>query len=149
MADIIISDELLETAEPFAQERTYTHMYKLNANTIAKVGDSVKIEHADVMRFVRENTSVPVPMVYQAQLDEESGRGSIVMELIHGVPLDEVWGDLGSDQKEHIIHQLRSYMEELHSLRSTTVGSLGKGRCTDFFFDSENNDLAGPFSSTA
>lgn len=61
-----------------------SHIYRINPTTVVKTSDGVRMTEAASMRFVRENTSIPVPKVFDAFIEEESKRVCIVLEYIDG-----------------------------------------------------------------
>lgn len=99
------------------------------------------------MRFVRSKTSIPVPKVIDAFIQEESKHVYIVMEYIDGRPLNEVWDTYSNMQKEHVVSQLKRSMKELRQIKGTVIGSVDGTYCADQFFDGEDKASYGPFKS--
>lgn len=83
----IISQEELDDAEDYGP---FIPVYKVDPKTIVKTGSCVRKSEAETMRFVRNRTTIPVPEVHNAYMDEKS-RGCIVMEFIPGDNLDKAW----------------------------------------------------------
>ena len=87
---------------------------------------------AFTMRLIRRETTIPVPEVYafDASLDNELGCPFILMELIHGKPLQDVWFDPSISQalREQIrirsLHGIAEAMVQLNTLTFTQGGSL-------------------------
>lgn len=100
------------------------------------------------MRFVRENTAIPVPEVFDAFVEEASNHVCIVMEYMDGRPLDGVWDSYSEAQKERVVAQLKKYMAELRRIHGTFIGSIDGTYCEDQFF-SEDPTSYGPFDSEA
>jgi hypothetical protein len=46
---------------------------KVDANTVVKTGDSVRLAEAAAMKLVRERTTIPLPKVYNAYTDSTTG----------------------------------------------------------------------------
>ncbi|KAI6988861.1 hypothetical protein KC360_g7126 [Hortaea werneckii] len=67
------------------------------------------------MEFVSNNTSIPVPKVYQAF--ERKGRVYIVMEKIKAANVGNMWSSLSQASRERIFQQLRPMIEELRTLQ--------------------------------
>ena len=63
----------------------------------------MRFAEAEAMRLVREKTTIPVPKIYNAYTDSDSGHVRIVMEFIEGDCLADVWGKLDDSQKEEVI----------------------------------------------
>ncbi|TID19412.1 kinase-like protein [Venturia nashicola] len=76
---------------------------------------------ASTMRFVEDNTSIPVPKVYCSFV--HNGRTYIVMERIQGEMLARVWKSRSTESQTKILEQLKKFTQELRSLAQLdTVG---------------------------
>ncbi|OTA68434.1 kinase-like protein [Hypoxylon sp. EC38] len=139
----VISQSELEKAERFGE---FTPVYKLDSKTVVKSSKITRLAEAETMRFVRKHTSIPVPEVYNAYKDEESGHTRIIMEFIEGVELEEAWDKYSDAEKEHVINQLRGYMKELRELKGSFIGAIDGSWCDDHYFDVERGGF-GPFKS--
>ncbi|RMY86647.1 hypothetical protein D0861_05787 [Hortaea werneckii] len=73
------------------------------------------LSEAHAMEFVSNNTSIPVPKVYQAF--ERKGRVYIVMEKIKAANVGNMWSSLSQASRERIFQQLRPMIEELRTLQ--------------------------------
>lgn len=124
----------------------FVPVYKLDSRTIVKSGRSVRLSEAESMRFVSERTTIPIPQVYEAYTDEQSGMARIVMEYIPGDNLDQVWDTYDDAQKESVISQLRGYMDQLRRIKGTFIGSVDHSWCNDPYFDGDPGAY-GPFAS--
>ncbi|CAA7266305.1 unnamed protein product [Cyclocybe aegerita] len=67
------------------------------------------------MRFVAENTSIPVPKVLKAWSTD--GITFIVMDFIGGHDLWYCWSTLSIQAKERVFAQLKQYIGELRSIK--------------------------------
>ncbi len=141
----IVSQEELKKAKRFGQ---LVPVYKIDPKTIVKSGQSVRMSEAETMKFVRDRTSIPVPQVYNAYTDEQSGHVRIVMEFIEGDNLDTVWDTYTDVEKESIISQLHGYMDELRQIKGSYVGSVDGSWCNDHYFDNDRGGY-GPFANEA
>lgn len=72
---------------------------------------------AQCLAHIRQHTNIPVPKVYAAF--ENNGCFFLVTEWVDGKRMTE----LPDSQKELVKHDLLNYIAELHSLRSTRLGS--------------------------
>lgn len=72
------------------------------------------------MKFVAENTSIPVPKVYAAFIHKS--RVYIAMERLQGDDLPTAWKYLSKESREKVIRQLKTMFEELRALRPDTMG---------------------------
>ncbi|KAI1101439.1 phosphotransferase enzyme family protein [Jackrogersella minutella] len=107
-------------------------VYRLTDNrTIAKSGQTTRLASAEAMKFVREHTQIPVPQVYNAYVDKESGRVRIVMEYIEGERLDHAWEKLTSEGKESVIGQLRDHFTEPRKITGSFIGHVDGPSCED------------------
>ena len=88
---------------------------------------------AETMRFVAQNTSIPIPKMIDhwpmshgtegiaMEYMQERPLKGIVMEYIQGRPLATVWPSLNDDQKSHLVEQLQGYISELPSQKICRV----------------------------
>ncbi|PLB44965.1 hypothetical protein P170DRAFT_270844 [Aspergillus steynii IBT 23096] len=120
-------------------------LLELDAATILKVGETVRMGEAEAMILVRNQTSVPVPRVFNAYVIAEIG--FIVMEKIHG---DELAETLPRAVKKALARELRGYIQQWRQLRGSFFGSVDGGPCQDVIFKHpwENREYDyGPFAS--
>ena len=82
------------------------HVFREDNTTVVKLCDPSRLAEAEAMRFIRSKTSIPVPEVYNAYVDETIGRGVIVMEYIEGEVLRDVIKDMDDTQRQKIISEL-------------------------------------------
>lgn len=127
---------------------TFVQVYRLGDDKVAKVCDPPQLSEAEAMRYVRHNTSLPVPKIYDAYLDESSGCGIIVMEYVKGDVLRDVWGHLTGEQQSTILRQLEGYLTELRSVQGLFIGPVDGSSCYDPIFSEESGEF-GPFKSEA
>ncbi|KAI1735730.1 kinase-like domain-containing protein [Xylaria scruposa] len=101
----------------------------LHSNKITKyttnpdgMGATDHPNEAIVLRFVKANTTIPVPEVLSTDWDR------ITMEYIEGNTLQQAWPVLTPDQRLDILDQLRGYIAQLRALKGTQLGRLdGQG----------------------
>ncbi|KAL1385432.1 kinase-like domain-containing protein [Phyllosticta capitalensis] len=138
------------TAKTIATFEDFTStpgLYKIDARTVIKTGVATGMAEAAALRFVRENTSVPVPQVYDAYMREDDPEcGAIVMEFIKGDTLNNVWAELDQSQKDSIKAQLKDYVGQLRAIKSDFIGAVDGGPCHDQIF-SDDIGAYGPFKS--
>jgi hypothetical protein len=101
-----------------------------HGDIIIKSGPGTNLYEAEVLQFIKENTSVPVPQVFEVH-KVGSQALSISMEFIEGEKLDVVWNTLSKEQKLDIANQLRGILVELRSLKGQYIGSLNRGKAFD------------------
>ena len=110
-------------------------------------GSSLPTFEVPNIQFVREQTSIPVPIVIESW--EEGERTLILMRRIPGEPLSKVWSKLSTDEKERIAKQTAEYLQQLRNLQSDKIQSLG-GRPVfpNFLFKNKDSKLPhGPLAS--
>jgi tRNA A-37 threonylcarbamoyl transferase component Bud32 len=145
MARTITFGDLAKVAR-LAPDRA-PHVYKLNDTTVVKVRDGARLSEAATMDFVRHKTSIPIPKVYAAYVDEnDSTKSLLIMEYIKGEVLCDVWNSIPPAQKEEIILQLRGYLEELRAVKGTVIGRVNGGLCEDQLFESSLKTY-GPYAT--
>ncbi|KAK0938548.1 hypothetical protein LTR29_009862 [Friedmanniomyces endolithicus] len=104
--------------------------HPISKTRIVKTGRRVHLTEAATMKFIAENTSIPIPKVYC------SDRAFILMERIHGEEIPTAWKRLQEPGRRKIYGQLRAILQELRSLKpppgtgieSCTGGSLYDSR---------------------
>ncbi|OAX77473.1 hypothetical protein ACJ72_08229 [Emergomyces africanus] len=124
----------------------FVHIYRFEERKIAKLCMPAQVTQAETMQFVRKNTSLPVPEVYDAYVDESSNRGIIVMEYVEGNILRDVWDDLTGEQQSSIANQLKAYIRELQSLKGIFIGPVDGSPCYDPTF-CVGEESFGPFAT--
>jgi aminoglycoside phosphotransferase len=81
---------------------------------IIKVSNNNKIAEAHNIRFVSENTTVPVPRIYCAFV--RKGKTYIVESRIRGHDARWGWIHRSEESKARILHQLRGMVEQIHNI---------------------------------
>ncbi|KKY25467.1 putative phosphotransferase enzyme family protein [Phaeomoniella chlamydospora] len=112
-------------------------VYKVDASTVVKTGDCIRLAEAATMRLVRRLTNIPVPEVYHAYTDEDSGHVRIVMEFVEGDILADVWDTFDPIQKTKVVEQLRGLCAQLRSIKGPFIGCVDGTACEDQLFTSE------------
>ncbi|CAF9924280.1 MAG: hypothetical protein ALECFALPRED_002721 [Alectoria fallacina] len=140
-----ITKELLSQAERLSKG-IGCKVYRVDAKTVVKTGDDIRMAEPATTRFAREKTRLPVPEVLDAYVDAESSHVCIVMEYIDGRPLDEEWDSYDRAQKRSVESQLQDYLKEMRQTSGIFVGSVDGIRCHDQLFD-DVPTLSGPFES--
>lgn len=118
------------------------HIFRVDEKTVVKVGDPNRLAEAEALKFVRANTSLPVPELYGAYVDETLDRGMIVMEYIEGEVLRDVIEDMDAERRQKIVSQLQTYMYELRSIKGEFIGSVDGSACEDPVFCADQEHSA-------
>ncbi|KAL4950479.1 kinase-like domain-containing protein [Aspergillus filifer] len=67
------------------------------------------------MKFVSDNTSIPVPKVYCSFV--RKNRAYIVMERIKGEDIPDVWDKMTEDSRQKLLSELQDMVRDLRSLK--------------------------------
>ena len=126
--------------------KRFSPVYKIDPKTIVKTGDIVRMAEAETMKFVRANTLIPVPEIYNAYQDESTGYVVILMEFVEGESLDTAWEKYTSAEKDSVVLELRGYMDQLRQFKGSFIGSIDGTLCNDQYF-CDNLSKSGPFQS--
>jgi hypothetical protein len=93
------------------------------------------------MKFVRENTTIPVPRVH------ETTPTSITMDYVEGTILKEAWPTLSEPQQATVMSELRDYLAQLRAIKGSYIGGIDKtGPAFEVRFSAESG---GPFDTQA
>ena len=100
-------------------------------NLCPKFGDSTTLVEANTLRFIAENTAIPVPKVYCAFTHVD--KSYILIERIRGEAMAKRRRSLSENSWASIFNQLRKMIEELRSIfhETTAVFSLEGGPIHD------------------
>lgn len=93
-----ITREFLETQEQVSPENS-PHIYKINDEILIKRVNGTRTTEAATMKYVRANTSIPVPQIYDV-FSRNEGHDSLVytvMECVEGELFDEAWVNAGEE----------------------------------------------------
>jgi len=99
------------------------------------------ISEAETLCFIARTTSIPVPKLFSAFMRDEKDfmsarctRCYMVMRKMPGKELRHAWHTMSSTERESILNELRQYMDQLRSFKSSrpgVVGSVTYGRLND------------------
>lgn len=87
----------------------------LTSDICVKYGPFQHLSSAVAMKYIAENTTLPLPTIYCAF--ERKGFTYIVMSRIPGSPIGHRWKQRPQKSKARLLGQLRRYVEEMRSLR--------------------------------
>ncbi|KAH0336345.1 kinase subdomain-containing protein, partial [Aureobasidium melanogenum] len=118
----------------------------ISRKLIIKTGPWVDLTEAATMRFIAENTSIPVPKVYCSFVHRD--RTYILMERIQGEELPRAWARLEDQGRTKIFAQLKQMIGQMRALEpppDTGVQSC----CGGSLYDSRMNRPEGRFGPFA
>lgn len=84
------------------------------------------INEVAVMKWVRENTTIPVPEVVYFDPSERNllGHEYTLLEKVPGVNLSSVWGGLDIGRKLSVLSQIADYLAQMHAYSFEWIGGL-------------------------
>ncbi|KAI9167946.1 Nitrilase [Paramyrothecium foliicola] len=84
------------------------------------------------IKWVRDNTSLPVPEILAFCSDRQSSIGFewIIMEKMPGKTLADAWGDMIFSAKEALVHHLACFCAETFDVPMKAIGSLFEMNCS-------------------
>lgn len=101
-------------------------------NAVVKFGTATTTYEVEVLRFIREKTTVPVPRVYGVYCFQDGTR-VVISEYIEGKPLSETWSTLSHEEKLEICGQLRQIVQKLRENRKDHyIGGIGNTVAIDY-----------------
>ncbi|EMD35878.1 hypothetical protein CERSUDRAFT_156636 [Gelatoporia subvermispora B] len=120
----------------------------LSCRLVVKRNALFGADEADILRYIRKNTIIPVPRVILSA----RGFGStfMLMEFVEGEVLEYAWRDLNEGQRTKVIGQLRAHVMQLRSLHPPdprAVCGLGGAACKDARLQSYGS--FGPFAAVS
>ena len=121
-------------------KRLKESVWQLNARTILKISEvDINRAEVDAMRFVTENTTIPIPRLYDHW--ERGGEGYIIMEFVEGITLRRAWKTLTEAQRAHVMRTIAGYVYQLRALPQPPppptsglprTGWIGSASCRGF-----------------
>ncbi|KIJ56975.1 hypothetical protein M422DRAFT_238560 [Sphaerobolus stellatus SS14] len=129
-------------------ETTSSEVYRLSPRLAMKINICDRLCEANTLRFIRENTTIPVPIVIDTWTTDE---GSIT--LMEWIPncrtIRDCWPTLTQDQRQNIGREIQSYVDQLRSLRRppTSQQLIGPIDKSPFYHDCVLANTCEPFAS--
>lgn len=118
----------------------HSQTWRRDATTVVKrvsPPSAARAEAAAMVTAQRHSPSVPVPRVLGFRMPkagEDSRYGTITMEYIDGVSLEEFWPTASEEDKARILGQLRGHMDQLRTMESDFIGTCNGAACNDHMF---------------
>ncbi|KAJ5212663.1 Aminoglycoside phosphotransferase [Penicillium cinerascens] len=122
------------------------NVFRVDDKTVVKLCDPTRLAEAEALRFIHSKTSLPVPEVYNAYVDESTDRGVIVLEYIDGDVFQDVIEEMDDERREKIALELQRFMTELRSFEGEFIGSVDGSPCEDPVFCAEQG-VFGPYKT--
>ncbi|PNP75959.1 hypothetical protein FNYG_10819 [Fusarium nygamai] len=103
----------------------FSPVYRIDPKTVVKT--HTRMAEAETMRFIRANTSIPVPEVQNAYRDDTTGHTVIIMDYVEGKMLKDAWPAYSDAERESVISQLRGFKGDF-------IGCIDGTACNDQYF---------------
>lgn len=102
------------------------------------------LNELEVMKFLRNNTTIPVPKVWDSS-DTTDGIGYeyILMEKVDGTPMNIVYPNASFEEKCSIISEILSFIKQMQKFTFPKIGSFQEDMVIGPNYDIE----AGPFAT--
>ncbi|TFK53173.1 kinase-like protein [Heliocybe sulcata] len=110
------------------EEREYTINWRSEMVIPRFVKERLQNEAAAI-RYVKEHTNIPVPVIRGAF--EDCGRYYLLEDVVPGVLMAE----LSDEQKAVVTVELEQYIDTLHSIKSKMMGGLAGSACLPYRLD--------------
>lgn len=101
----------------------------------------------ETILFVQKHTTIPVPRVTKVYDDGDCQH--LIMERVSGEPLETIWGSLATEQKQNIIMELTTYIEQLRRLAPPEPGAIGSTFMSSGYDHRLGGNRFGPFQTVA
>jgi hypothetical protein len=121
-------------AVEFHAQGAFNKLYKVETaagSTLMRVtlpGDPFNKTNSEVatIKFVHENTDIPVPKIvaFDDSSENELGFEWILMEMLPGAPLRKKWRKLPTDAKQDLIKKIAEYQMQLFSRQFSGIGNI-------------------------
>lgn len=115
--------ELLEPAKKRHPDGSASLILRVSGKHLPRIKT---INEVSVMRWVRENTTIPVPAVVRFDASEENilGHEFTLLEFTSGRPLFRVWNQLDATTKHSVISQITGYQAQIHAHPFELIGGM-------------------------
>ena len=107
-------------------------------DSVIKFGPDIDIREAETMQFIKEATTIPVPI---ATVDSPD---AIVMKYVDGDNLQDSWPHYSSEEKRSIAEQMLGFLDQLRALQGTYIGAVNRGPAID---NRKGTRIGGPFDN--
>ena len=96
--------------------------WRIGLNTFLKASHHIDISEAETMKYIANNTSIPVPKVQQVWHQDEVTY--IMMVIVDGAELHYAWHDMSGRTKCWVVEQLKGYLGQLCTLKPPIDGAV-------------------------
>lgn len=148
--DVPTIAQIKAATEVLSQPDASATVVKINERLAVKFGTRVSLAEADTMRFISSNSRVPVPKVFAAFSEPETGINFIVMEFVPGSTLQAAWDTLTAKERSEIAALVKDAMDELRSIKPPNyLGGINHQPFSDgvFWVPDHNPAISGPFAN--
>jgi len=125
---------------------------KLSDTLVAKYGALDPVE-AETMKYVAENSDVPLPKVHRTLTNPVTKYTYIIMDFVPGETLEDMLPSLTQPEKDDIAQLIKTAVDKLRAMPEPGfLGSVDKKACPSGMFwspDGPNPLMSGPFENEA
>ncbi|KAK2614456.1 hypothetical protein N8I77_001279 [Diaporthe amygdali] len=113
----------LEPAEVREPDGSVTLVLRVSGKHLPRIKT---INEVSVMRWVKENTKIPVPAVvrFDASEDNPLGHEFTLLERAPGISVDKVYDQLDTATKHSLISQLAEFLAQIHAHSFDLIGGM-------------------------
>ncbi|TQN69272.1 hypothetical protein CSHISOI_06211 [Colletotrichum shisoi] len=143
-------DEIRASTDILSPSDASATVARVGQHIAVKFGARISLLEAENLKYVSENSDVPVPKVLATMTEPETGCNFIVMEYVDGQRLDAIWESLASEEKHDIGKQIQTALEDLRKIPIPGYfGALDRQPFPDgiFWTQEGNPETSGPFDT--
>lgn len=109
----------------------------VTSSVVVKTHSTISIDlETEALRFVKSQTSIPVPDVYDVVHDADGRRSQLFMQFVDGKMLGKVWRDITPEQRLAVVRAIHGFILQLRAIRQPSqppgwIGSPEGRHCFD------------------
>lgn len=101
-------------------------------NSLLVVGTNVDLAEAEALHLAATKTTIAVPTLHSAYVLD--GVGYIVMSYEEGEEFEKYWDRVSETERDHVLEQLREYLNQMREIKGDYIGRLNNSPCKDGIF---------------
>lgn len=142
--------EIRASTERLSNPDASATVVMLGGDVAVKFGQTVTLLEAENLRFLSENSKIPVPRVFATMVEPETYSKFIVMEYFDAERLNLIWPSVTGLERLQVADRLKAVLEDLRNLDPPSYfGSLNRQAFDDgiFWTPEQNPATSGPFET--
>src|SRR5260221_6402967 len=113
--------------------RMLANVRQLTSSVVVKEAPTEYLEReAEVLQFISQNTTIPVPIIYDLRPASEAGRSHLFMQFMEGEMLARKWRVITPTQRGGVMGKLGKLVRQLRNFKKTSpsgwIGSVSGQR---------------------